>query len=108
MTVSVETETTVAAQATILPLVNGARVLAADVALEIDQHCTGFVLASTREGEYVTWHVDRAAGEDAFTAFWGNYFTSYNDARIDYNKRRGAFIPQGAGTLDPVAEVTPE
>lgn len=103
MTVSEQTVPTVAVQASLLPLVNGARVLAADVALEPDQHVTGFVLAAVQRGnladEYVTWHVDRAAGEAYFTAFWGNYFTSFADAKIDYNKRRAAFVvPDAVGT----------
>jgi hypothetical protein len=81
---------TVKSQESLLPLRNGARVLAADIVLHPSQTARGVVLAaSSRTGEYVTWEVERAPGEQWFTAYWGHYFDqAYSEALADYNERR--------------------
>lgn len=77
-----------AVQDSLVPLVNGARVLVASIELNPDQTALGFVLART-SNDYVTWAVDRLPGSQiGYNAFWGHYFgDDYAAARENFDQR---------------------
>lgn len=75
-------------QGSLIPLVNGARVLAAAIELQPNQTAVGFVLARTAN-DYVTWAVDRAPGDKiGYNSYWGHYFgDNYAEARENFDHR---------------------
>jgi hypothetical protein len=81
-----------------IPLFNGARVVACDVYEEVlngrddsRYEAVGVVLAQTDKGEWVTWAVSRRSGDKSFDAFWGHYHGHNRFAATqEYDKRRAS------------------
>lgn len=75
----------------LLPMMNGSRVLRADVRFDDRGVGSGVVLAE-RDGQFVTWRVYLHKGECRWLAETGDYSSNIERAEADYNERRGVTV----------------